>query len=56
MTDNAKNYTISTAFQAALADLDIRHKRTQRVRGAHNSASLASATDRERTEQGLNRS
>ena len=39
MTDNAKNYTRSRAFQAALADLDIRHKRTQPFRPQTNGKS-----------------
>ena len=39
MTDNAKNYVASHAFQAALADLDIRHKRTLPFRPQTNGKS-----------------
>ena len=39
MTDNAKNYTESRAFQDALADLDIRHKRTKPYRPQTNGKS-----------------
>ena len=36
MTDNAKNYTRSRAFQAALVDLGARHKRTRPYRPQTN--------------------
>jgi transposase InsO family protein len=39
MTDNARNYTVSHAFQAALADLGVRHKRTRPFRPQTNGKS-----------------
>ena len=39
MTDNAKNYTLSRDFQAALADLGARHKRTRSYRPQTNGKS-----------------
>jgi len=39
MTDNARNYTCSREFQAALADLGARHKRTRAYRPQTNGKS-----------------
>jgi transposase InsO family protein len=39
MTDNAKNYTLSRDFQAALVDLGARHKRTRAYRPQTNGKS-----------------
>jgi transposase InsO family protein len=39
MTDNARNYTRSREFQAALADLGARHKRTRAYRPQTNGKS-----------------
>jgi transposase InsO family protein len=39
MTDNAKNYTLSRDFQAALVDLGARHKRTRSYRPQTNGKS-----------------